>query len=331
MRWTFAVGIVLAVLAMAGGLYLVEHVSAGSDSRPSDSRQKTLIDHRRAALPAERDLDLERHQTRLKAHARLAAIEAETDSDRKDEEFDLLMASIPDNGLPTVLDSLVADTQSAAAELRQLLVRRWAEYDPCAAASWVLGIREANPASRAATEQVAIAWAETDLLQAVDWARSLPAAENRQAAAIAIGYEAARSDPLVALELCSDLPPGAERDDLLVHAVSQWADTDPAAATVWTGEVTDAELRQRLTAAIAVAAAEHDPFAAATLLTRDVPPGALQDGATVAIVQRWAQQSPPDAAGWVLQFPDTPVRVAAVRALLSIWRRQSGDSTVPPW
>jgi hypothetical protein len=43
----------------------------------------------------------------------------------------------------------------------------------------------------------------------------------------------------------------------------------------------------------------------------------------VAIVQRWAQSSPQEAASWVTQFPDLPYREAAVHNLVTIWAMQS--------
>ena len=39
----------------------------------------------------------------------------------------------------------------------------------------------------------------------------------------------------------------------------------------------------------------------------------------VAIVQRWTEQSPGSAADWVAQFPDAPLRDAALEQLLSLW------------
>jgi hypothetical protein len=85
--------------------------------------------------------------------------------------------------------------------------------------------------------------------------------------------------------------------------------------------IADPDLRQSLTAAIAVAAAEASPPEAAMLLAGKIQPGAIQNRAAVAIVQRWAQQSPPDAASWVAQFPDSPVRTAAMLDLFAIWQR----------
>ena len=169
-----------------------------------------------------------------------------------------------------------------------------------------------NPVRRAALEQVAIAWASTDIAAATSWAQSLPKSESKHAAIIALAYEAARTGPVPALELASTLSPTSSRDDLLVHAVSQWAGTDFATASTWATQVADPNLRERLVAAVAIASAELDGAAAATLAANALGIGDEQNRATVSIVQRWAQASPQAAAAWVSQFPDIPSRAASV-------------------
>jgi hypothetical protein len=243
------------------------------------------------------------------APALLTAALDETDLERKNDEIEQAAASVAEADLPAVLDSLAADASPEAAELRRLLVRRWAERDAAAAASWSERLPES--ASRDAMEQVAIAWANTDLAAAADWVATLPPGPSTQSAALGLAYEAARSNPLTALAVTCALPPSIERDDLLVHAASQWAGTDAAAAMGWAQEVPDKPLQQRLLAAVAIAAAKQDPAGAATLAANSLTAGPEQDRAAIAIVQRWAQFAPADAAAWVAQFPDSSVRALA--------------------
>ncbi len=82
-----------------------------------------------------------------------------------------------------MLDSLALDASPGAAELCQLLVRRWAESDAPAAATWTSQLPE-SPVRRAALEQVAIAWANTDLPAAADWVQALPEGDSKQAATL---------------------------------------------------------------------------------------------------------------------------------------------------
>jgi hypothetical protein len=256
----------------------------------------------------------------------LQAVASESDADRKAEEMDRAVEAISDSELVNALSSLLLQTNSDVAELSELLARRWAELDPVAAGEWASAIAEDNSIGRSLIEQVAVAWAEKDLSGAIDWIQTLAPAENKTAASIAVSYEVARTDPLAALELAGTLPSGSRRDDLLVHAVSQWAGSDADTAMMWAAKVPDQALRERLISAIAVASAEQNPSAAATLLVQNIDPGAILDRAAVAIVQRWAQQSPQDAADWVTRFPDSAARQTAINDLFSIWNLSNVES-----
>jgi hypothetical protein len=251
----------------------------------------------------------------------LAAVEAEPDLDRKSEALDRVVQSVSDADLPAVLDALASDPSPVAADLRQLLVRRWAERDAPAAAAWTAGLPE-DSARRAALEQVAIAWANTDLPAATAWVQAMPAGASKEVVALSLGYEASRSEPITALVVASALPPGPQRDDLLVHAVSQWAAGDSAVAADWAAEVPNVSLRERLLAAVAVSSAEKDGAAAATLAANTLGAGDEQDRAVVSIVQRWAQNSPYATASWIAQWPDTSARDAATQNLLALWTVQ---------
>jgi hypothetical protein len=39
----------------------------------------------------------------------------------------------------------------------------------------------------------------------------------------------------------------------------------------------------------------------------------------VAIVERWAEQAPGEAAAWVAQFPQAPASIAAAQNLVELW------------
>ena len=158
------------------------------------------------------------------------------------------------------------------------------------------------------------------------WVQALPEGDSKQAATLDLAYEAARTEPVAALELASALPPTRERDDLLVHAVSQWSGTDSTAAAAWAMKVLDPSLRQLLVGAVAVASAEQDGAAAATLAVNGLVGGEEQDRTAVSIVQRWVQNSPQAAASWVSQFPDIPSREAAVQNLLALWTAQDAEA-----
>ncbi len=253
----------------------------------------------------------------------LSALRAETDPNRREELIRRAAESVPDADLRAVLNALVGDKDPAVAELSQLLTRRWAEKDPQATAVWA----EQLPGEAFKTEalrQVAVAWANIDLTAAVAWAQGLPEDRSKAAALTSLAYEASRTEPLIALELMRTRPPTPERDDLLVHAVSQWAGTDCNSAVQWALSVADPNLHDRLVAAVVVAGARQDGHAAAEAVATLLAGGPEQERAAVAVAQRWAQQSPRDAGAWTSQFPEGSARDAAIQNVISIWRNQDG-------
>lgn len=219
------------------------------------------------------------------------------------------------------LEGLLLRSDPGAVESPEQLIRRWAEADPSAAADWAAklppGLTYHN-----ALQQVVIAWAATDLTAATQWLASLPDDQAKSDATINLGYEAARVDPQLALQLAESIPASAQRDDLLVHAVSQWAGADSLSALGWARQINDPGLRQHLISAIATALAKVDGAAAATMVAQLLSPGKEQDRAAIAVVQRWAQASPKEAADWVALYPAGPARVAALRSLNEIQAAQ---------
>jgi hypothetical protein len=323
MRTNLALGlIVVACLATAlqrlqwNARALVKDQTSASQSSRLGSGNSRLA--RRFALSATRP-------SQNAEEALVAAAEQEADPDRRSETLGVAAASVSDAELPATLEALVLDARPAAAELSQILVRRWAEADAPTAAAWISQLPE-GPSCQSSFGQVAIAWANSDLPAATAWVQAMPAGECKTTAALGLGYEASRVEPITALELAGALPSGPQRDDLLVHAISQWAVGDSARAADWAAQVPDATLRQRLLAAVLVAAAEKDGAAAAAFAVQALPPGEDQDQAAVCIVQRWAQYSPAAAASWIEQWPDNPIRAAAEQSLGMLPTIPHGDT-----
>lgn len=239
-------------------------------------------------------------------------------------------ALVPVADLHVWLGELTEDPLSpAAAELRRLLVRRWANEDRTAAVAWAE--RASGPTLRRdALAQVALVWGDEDLADALRWLRDLPQDEARDETLALLGYELARTDPVAAVRLASDLPDGREREPLLLHALSQWAAADPVAALDWARGLAQSDLQQRALGCLAVAAAGEFPAEAAALLSQDLSASADRDAAAVAVVQRWVQQDPDSAAAWAQALPAGAVQDAAIGNLVAIWTRQS-ETEVVTW
>ncbi len=237
------------------------------------------------------------------------------------QDMEEIAGSIAPDAIQDKLDSLTNDNSKAAVELRSLLVRTWAQADPGAAAAWAVSHSDSAGGPRV-VRQAVVVWADTNLPAAIEWVDKLPAGDARQTASIAVGYEAARSDPVQALNLAIPLPQSHARDELLVYGMRQYASKEPEAASQWAVQVEDPGLRNRLLEAVSTAASVSDPSSAASLVSASMSPGADQNRAAVTVVQRWAQLSPQSAAAWVNIFPVGGVRTDAIEHLIGIWSRQ---------
>jgi hypothetical protein len=203
--------------------------------------------------------------------------------------------------------------ESTWPEAEKERIRNWAQNAPRAAAEWATAL-PAGANRRFVLEAATLAWGASDPASAAQWAQSLRDEAERTLALTNIASEAVRSTPLLSLELAQSLP-ATTRDEIVPRAVTEWATRDPAAAADWARQISGASLRVTALAGIATAWSEKDPAAAASLAVKELPSGRLQADTIVAIVQRWAQQSPADAEAWVNQFPEGSLRDAAMESL----------------
>ncbi len=310
-----ALAALLALLAGGLAVYFSFARPGGADRSASAPQEK------RSVAPATElpEANLERPpQSQFESLLETAA--ASGQSDAANEPSETAADSIPVAGIPAALQWLANRDDQPAAGLRESLVRRWAEIDPAAAAEWINRFAPLSSYQQCVL-QVATAWGGSDPAAAAQWAGSLPG-DARSAALTSIAYEAARQDPVTALNVAAGLAPGAERDKLVAFATSQWAAADAKSAASWAAASQDESLRQRLVAAIAIGSAERDGGQAAALLAGNCPAGVEQNRAAVAILQRWTQQAPRDAASWLAAFPDTPARGQAAEVLVQLWAVQ---------
>ena len=241
------------------------------------------------------------------------------------EEIAHAAGSVADSDLLTALESLKTTTNSAAIELRDALVRRWATQAPVAAVDWANQL-PAEAGRGSALQQAVLAWSELDLNAALDWVKALPADATKTALTLDLAYEATRSDAVLALQLAAPLPVSAERDVLLTHALSEWAESDHAAAQNWITSITDTALQQRLTATLATVLAKTQPAQAASLVSQSLSPGQYQNQAALTVIQQWAQTAPTTAAQWLIQFPEGSLKNQATQQLLTLWTKSDATA-----
>lgn len=169
-------------------------------------------------------------------------------------------------------------------------------------------------------------WTESDPAAAVAWAHAIPDTAESSQALDAICTQMSESDPRVALEALIDADDGQSSMALIENVAGRWASEDFDTARHWAEIQDDGPVRDRLIQRIAFARVGDDPVAAATLVATQIPPGAEQEEAIIAILHQWAIQDVTAAEEWVHAFPAGPVRDRAIREIQSMRLSQTTAS-----
>ncbi|MEO8352204.1 MAG: hypothetical protein ABI680_10780, partial [Chthoniobacteraceae bacterium] len=255
---------------------------------------------------------------RLQLSAMLAAAEHETNPDRQESMVRDLVAWIQAADPAASLTLLShQDSSEIMLEVRDRVLEQMAILDPEKAANIALHLSGQNRWESVAA--VLCIWAGDNVQAAIDWVNRLPRNEEKKNAVLSIAWEAARTEPEMALELASGLPASGERDDMIAHAAAQWAAIDPASASAWAVDIDEGPFREHLLTMIATAWGDQNPAAAAALALKTLPPGKPQSDAVVGIVQRWTQQNPESASAWVSAFPEGDLRNAVMENFIKLW------------
>lgn len=251
---------------------------------------------------------------------KLAALSA--DPIERQKQLDAIAAQIPDSQLERALDSIWAAAESGPArDLSMQLLRRWGAAMPEVAAAW-LAHKPPGGVHEEASLALATTWAKGKSDDAAAWVRTWPE-EKRPAGLLAVAYEAARNSPTNALWLAAELPAAQPRDELIEHAVREWASRDSETALSWAAQMGATPLRDQVIASLSLALSDKDPAKAAALALETLPEGRKKEDVVVGIVQRWAQTEPERTAEWVEQFPEIRLRNAAVENLVRLWADKS--------
>jgi hypothetical protein len=243
----------------------------------------------------------------------------------RENGLEALAAAMNPGRLPAALEFLHQSWNTPdGRRLKVRMLRHWAEKDPRSASAWVRGSGE-GITSQEDVNAVAVTWSSRNLSQALEWLRTLPDRDVRNAAMVVVAYQSAGSAPLEAFRIAEELPDDEVRDALISHTANQWAGKKPAEAVAWADKVPDPELRQRLLAGITTAWADADPAAAARVAVT-LPAGKSQEDAVVGIVQRWVQKEPKEAARWVSEFPGGLLQNTAAGEVVKLWAEQDAEA-----
>lgn len=176
---------------------------------------------------------------------------------------------VPISQIPSLLESSRAEA-SQLYRFREILFRRWAEFDPQAAWRMACGDPERrNFATTRDRQVVASAWARRDLagslraimegLDELDW--------KDQLAYSALG-SAAKTDPLAALAALQSLPSRSTQEHAAAPIFEAWHRRDPESALRWMeGKIADPREWPAIAKALE-ALQRRDPKAGLAMLAR---------------------------------------------------------------
>lgn len=158
------------------------------------------------------------------------------------------------------------------------------------------------------------------LSKRLEAAVEIQSSEERGKAIAEVAWNAIEIDPELAIRAFLQLPQDSpERIRLINHYAIRLAEQNYDEAIAWAGTLESDKESSAAFSQIALVLAETDPHRAANLLSESGLVNRDFDVAVVQVVQRWAAQSPADAAAWVTQFPAGPAREAGIRIISEKW------------
>lgn len=166
------------------------------------------------------------------------------------------------------------------------------------------------------------ALAATNTGMALTVAMNLPAGDERNEALAAVCFGVAQSNPPDAIKLAQSLHLDEQPVGPMENLVQQWASSDLDSTLAWTDQQPAGTQRDALMSQVACILSQTDPKEAANLVLNQISPGSSQDEAVMMVLHQWAVQNLAAAAGWVENFPETPLRERALAELEGIARHR---------
>lgn len=153
-------------------------------------------------------------------------------------------------------------------------------------------------------------------------AEEISSPEEKNRALAAAIWDAMDLEPELARAGLQKLTAGSdEKNRLLQHVAMRLAEQNIDEAVQWAEALETEDEKSQAFAKIALVLSEKEPQRAAHLLSDSGVVGREFDVAVVQVVQRWAAQSPADAAAWVVLFDPGEARSAGLKETLSVWTR----------
>ncbi len=119
--------------------------------------------------------------------------------------------------------------EEADSRLKTELVSEWAESDPAAAAAWLSALPEDDPAIARASAEIVQEWTRYDLAASAEWLNSLPASPELDRAVISYTFRAAEEDPGTAMTWAESIDDDRRRTWMMERVAATWKEQDAEA------------------------------------------------------------------------------------------------------
>lgn len=187
-----------------------------------------------------------------------------------------------------------------------------------------LEIREAN-AIHSALSPEQIEAKRSELVRAIEVAAQIPDLQQRDEALSSLLCQWAEINPRDALDLALHSCREGTGGPLFENLIQQWAAADFFTARDWVMQLPSGEQRDRMSARLAFIQAQESPEEAARWVVAEIPSGVEQEEAAISVLHQWALRDMSAAANWVALFPPGPFRLRAESELQGLAQYQT------PW
>jgi hypothetical protein len=175
-------------------------------------------------------------------------------------------------------------------------------------------------------------WARNDPSGAIDWAKQLPAGEERDRFIAGISTTWMQTSPEQAAQLVSSgMEPGYYQSETIVSVVSEWARSAPGDVAVWARDFPDGPLRDRVMDGLMTQWMTQDPQKAAQWV-KALERGRVSDSAVQAFIRNLIPSDPATAAHWAESIDsDTQFLKESQMELVARAWLASGDPAAKTW
>ena len=169
---------------------------------------------------------------------------------------------------------------------------------------------------------------QDQIVAAFQQAEEIREPEEKNRALAAAIWDAIELEPELARQGLQKLTAGSEEKNRLIqHFAMRLTEQNVDEAVQWAAALETEDEKSLAFGKIALVLSQDEPERAAHLLSESGVAGREFDVAVVQVVQRWAAQTPADAAAWVVLFDAGEARRAGLKETVAVWARSAPQDT----